>query len=153
MKFNALAHLAFKVSNIDRSLDFYCGKLGLRQVFSITYGQLMEGVGREIPSLKGRENELWLTYIEFAPRQFVELFTAVPGMERGVCDDNHIGYLHFALEVEDIHAAKAELEAAGVEITSGPSFGPEKTWQMWVADPDGNRFEMMQYTPESWQLR
>jgi len=152
MKLNALAHLAFKVTDMEKSLDFYCNKLGFRRVFSITYGKLMEQVGHEIPQLKGREDELWLTYIEFAPKQFVELFTSVPDMPKGVYDDDHIGYLHFALEVEDIQAAKAELEAAGVEITSGPSFGPDKTWQMWVADPDGNRFEFMQYTPDSWQL-
>ncbi len=153
MKFSALAHLAFKVSDMDKALDFYCNKLGLRQVFSLTYGSLMASVGHEIPALKGREEELWLSYIELAPRQFVELFTSVPGMERGICDDDHIGYLHFALEVEDIHAAKAELEQTGIEILSGPSFGPENTWQMWIADPDGNRFELMQYTPASWQLR
>lgn len=153
MKLKKLAHLAFKVSNMEKSLDFYCNKLGLRRVFSLTYGDLSRHYGREIPGLEGRENELWLTYIELAEQQFVELFTPVPGMERGISDDDHIGYLHFALEVEDIHATQAELQAAGVEIISDPTLGLEGTWQMWVADPDGNRFEFMQYTPDSYQLR
>lgn len=153
MKFNALAHLAFKVADMEKSLDFYCNKLGLRRVFDITFGEFLQSLDFEIPALKGREDEVWLTYIEFAPKQFVELFSSVPGMERSVADDDHIGYLHFAIEVEDIHATQAELEAAGVEIVTPAKLGVEGTWQMWVADPDGNRFEFMQYTPDSWQLR
>lgn len=154
MKFKAIGHIAFNVSDMERSLEFYCGKLGLRQVFSLTYGDLMKMNGREITEeLRERAEKTWLTYIEFAPQQFIELFTPTPGMEKGEYGGNRIGYYHFALEVEDIQAAKAELEAAGIPITSGPKLGPDMTWQMWLADPDGNQFEMMQYTDESWQLR
>jgi hypothetical protein len=30
--------------------------------------------------------------------------------------------------------------------------GLENTYTMWMHDPDGNRFEIMEYTPESYQV-
>lgn len=29
--------------------------------------------------------------------------------------------------------------------------GQSETWQMWIHDPDGNKFEIMQYTDKSLQ--
>ncbi len=29
--------------------------------------------------------------------------------------------------------------------------GSDHSWQAWLSDPDGNRVELHQYTPESWQ--
>ena len=152
MEFKAIAHLAFKVADMEKSLDFYCNKLGLRRVFTITYGDLAARTGHVWPGTEDMQDVPWTTYIEFAPQQFVELFTARPEMEHGVYDDDHIGYLHFALQVEDIEAAQAELEARGVEIVTPPRKGASGSIQLWIADPDGNRIELMQYTPDSMQL-
>ncbi|MBQ6215097.1 MAG: hypothetical protein IJJ67_06740 [Oscillospiraceae bacterium] len=32
------------------------------------------------------------------------------------------------------------------------AMGIENTWQMWMHDPDGNPFEVMEYTPQSYQI-
>ena len=43
-----------------------------------------------------------------------------------------------------------ELRAAGVEVTDS-KLGFDKSWQAWLTDPDDNRIELHQYTPESQQ--
>ena len=37
-------------------------------------------------------------------------------------------------------------------IETGISLGMDKTYQMWMHDPEGNRFELMEYTDESYRL-
>ena len=59
--------------------------------------------------------------------------------------------LFFALMVDDIFEARKELIEAGIEIDIEPNKGQSETWQMWIHDPDGNKFEIMQYTDLSLQ--
>ena len=54
-----VGHTAFRVSDLTRSLDFYCGKLGLREAFRL------EREGRPSP---------WIVYLQVAENSFVELF-------------------------------------------------------------------------------
>ena len=51
-----------------------------------------------------------------------------------------------------LFAARKELEARGVTFDTQICKGPSETYQMWTHDPDGNRFEIMQYTEKSYQL-
>ena len=66
--------------------------------------------------------------------------------------NGRLGYSHFALTVDDIFAAYDELVAAGVTPDTQVSKGPSETYQFWVSDPDGNKFEVMQYTDKSYQV-
>ena len=54
--------------------------------------------------------------------------------------------------MDDIHKTRDELVSKGVEIDVEPNIGPSKTWQMWIHDPEGNKFEIMQYTEGSLQV-
>ena len=54
------------------------------------------------------------------------------------------------LDIDDIRAAVAELRARGAEVTE-IGRGTDRSWNAWLADPDGNRIELQQYTPESKQ--
>ena len=36
-------------------------------------------------------------------------------------------------------------------VVTAPNLGADHSWQAWLADPDGNRIELHQYTPESKQ--
>ena len=78
-------------------------------------------------------------------RNFVEVFaTEVVNAPSGQ------SYQHFSLAVDDIEPTVSELRPRGVEVTE-PKKGNDQSWQAWLADPDGNRIELHQYTPESWQ--
>lgn len=54
---------------------------------------------------------------------------------------------HFALLVDDIHAAKAELESKGVTVFDGPMMRPDGPMQLFFHDPDGYRIEVY-HAPE-----
>ena len=88
---------------------------------------------------------------QLAPGQYLELFPKGDGQLEHESPDTRLGYSHFALMVDDIHEAREELVKAGVEIDIEPNKGQSETWQMWVHDPDGNKFEIMQYTEKSLQ--
>lgn len=135
MKMKTLAHLAFRVSDMEAALNFYCKGLGMKQKFMLDDAQ-------------GRP---WLTYLEIVPNQFLELFYDHDHLKSVSQTDEHIGYLHLSIEVEDIHAAREELEQKGLPIMRDIVLGPDHTYQFWTVDPDGNEIEFMEYTKDSLQ--
>jgi len=127
-----IGHVAFRITDLGRALDFYCGVLGFREAFRL------EREGEPSP---------WIVYLHVAPGQFLELF---PGGEGEVARRGRLaGYNHYCLVVDDLRATLRELEARGLAITGEPVLGMDHNWQHWIADPDGNAIELMQVTPES----
>ena len=63
---------------------------------------------------------------------------------------NDYGPSH-CLETEDLDQVTTQLRERGIEFTER-KLGCDDTWQIWLKDPDGNRFEVHQYTPESMQF-
>ena len=146
-------HVSFFTDQMDVMRDFYENKLGLKTKI-VTRARLYEGLNRGAYSevAKIDPDRIIIVYIEIAPGQFIELFPKNEGQKEHDHWNERLGYSHFALLVDDIEATKEQLIAAGVELDTPLSKGPSNTFQMWVHDPDGNKFEIMQYTPESFQL-
>lgn len=153
MVFNSIMHVSFYVNDLDQTLDFYCNKLGLKQKILTRYGVYKDSPKEHFRKLaETRPNDIFLTYVEIAPGQFLEFFPKTEQQKAHTDWNEHVGYSHFALLVDDIHQTCQELIDKGVEIDVMPNIGPSKTWQMWVHDPDGNKFEIMQYTEGSLQV-
>lgn len=125
--FTRLAHVCLSVKDLDRSVAWY-EKLGLGILFRFT-----------------RKGAPFGVYMQISEGNFVEMFED-PTM--GAVVNN--GILHFCLETDDIDAVMATLKERGVEFTP-KKLGVDNTWQIWLEDPDGNRFEVHQYTPQSTQ--
>lgn len=126
-----IAHVAYEVVDMEKTLAFYCEKLGLKKVFSI-------------PDENGNP---WIEYVKVAEGQFIEFFYA-----KGPSSGNS-SYKHLCLEVDDIHAIAAQMQAAGVPLRVAPQQGKDQNWQCWVNDPDGNPIEFMQIDPASPQAK
>ena len=127
-----IGHVAFRITNLERSLDFYCDKLGFREAFRLD----REG-----------EPSPWIVYLQIAPGHFIELF---PGArEIGTQPGASAGYNHFCLLVDDMDGTLRQLAERGLEITYAPRQGLDHNWQYWLTDPDGNRIELMQIMPDS----
>jgi lactoylglutathione lyase/glyoxylase I family protein len=127
--FTKIAHVCLYVDNLAKSVEFY-GKLGFQKRFVFN-----------------RNGNLFGAYLEFGGGNFIELFedparaiSAAPGR-----------LAHFCLETPDIEAATASLSARGIGFTP-KKLGCDSTYQIWLKDPDGNEFEIHQYTPESSQI-
>ena len=154
MKFNSIMHVSFYTDHFDEMLDFYCNKLGLKQKVVVRWKEYKGRTDRPaMAALAESDPEgIFYTYIEAAPGQFIELFPASEKQKPHTEWNEYAGYSHIALMVDDIFEAEKELLAAGITPDTKPSKGPSGTWQMWVHDPDGNKFEIMQYTETSYQV-
>jgi len=58
----AIAHVALRIADIDRSLDFYVGKLGFAEMFRLD-----------------RDGRLWIVYLRITDTQYLELFPGGDG--------------------------------------------------------------------------
>jgi len=128
-----LGHIAIRISDLDAALGFYRDGLGFQEAFRLD-----------------REGEPWIVYLQVASAQFVELF---PGGDPAARARNDVGYVHLCLTVDDIQATVEELSGRGVALDGEPRLGLDGNWQVWTADPDGNRIELMQIMPDSLQAQ
>jgi catechol 2,3-dioxygenase-like lactoylglutathione lyase family enzyme len=124
-----MAHACFTVSDLERSLQFYRDALGLEPAFDFV----------------NEDGRRFGIYLYLGGRSFVELFEGQLG-ERAEGQS----YRHICLEVDDIQSTVRTLRERGIEV-SDPKLGRDQSWQAWIADPDGNRIELHDYTAESWQ--
>lgn len=154
MKFNSIMHVSFYTDHLDEMLDFYVNKLGLKQKVVVKWKSYKGRSDRPMMAQQAEENPegIFYTYVEIAEGQFIELFPANPNQKPHREWNEDIGYSHFALTVDDIYEASKELQEKGVDPDTEISKGPSGTYQQWFHDPDGNRFELMQYTDESYQV-
>lgn len=128
-----IGHVALKVSDIERSLAFYRDRLSFT----------------EMMRLNRDDGSLWLVYLRVTDTQFVEIFPGgegdrAPGSGRTAIN-------HFCLECNDIEATAATLRAEGIALTVEPKMGADGNRQCWIDDPDGNRIEFMEMSPDSMQ--
>lgn len=155
MKFNAVMHVSFYTDQFDEMLDFYCNKLGLKQKVIVRWKEYANRPDR--PSMyemaKKDPEGIFYTYIELAEGQFIELFPANADQKPHREWNEDVGYSHFALTVDDIYEASKEIQSRGISPDTEISKGPSGTYQQWFHDPDGNRFELMQYTEDSYQMK
>ncbi|MDB5053226.1 MAG: Glyoxalase/bleomycin resistance protein/dioxygenase [Bacilli bacterium] len=128
-----IGHLALTVEDMEKSLQFYCNVLGFEKAFEI----------------HDDENKPWIVYIKVCPGQFIELFYG--GLHKAGNNDkpNQIGFNHLCLEVYDIHEIANHLKSKGLTLDVEPIRGKDNNYQCWAKDPDGNRIEFMQLSPDS----
>lgn len=132
---SGLAHVAIKVTDLQRSLDFYIGKLGFA----------------EMMRLHNDRGAVWLVYLRITDDQYLEIF---PGAENDRAPGwNANGMNHMCLAVDDIKSLVADIEAAGIPLLMPLKLALDGNWQAWIEDPDGNRIELMQMDPNSLQLQ
>ena len=130
-----IGHLALKVHDLDKSLDFWRDRVGFR----------------EMDRLRRDDGTTWLVYLRITDTQFLELFPDAatdrsPGEEAN-------GVLHICLDIEDLDVEIARLEKAGVKIVSPIKGGIDNNRGAWIHDPDGNRIELMEMHPNSIQYK
>jgi len=114
-----------RVSDLEKSLDFYCGKLGLREV-------------RRTEHEKGRFTLVFLC-AEETPEAQVELtYNWDPETLSG---GRNFG--HLAFEVTDIYATCRRLMEQGVPINRPPRDGR----MAFIRSPDGISIELLQRGP------
>ena len=111
-----LEHVNLTVSDLDRSVAFYCGLLGLRVRW--------QREAAELPAAAHVGDD----------RHYIAMFQAPPGSTRPSTDYDAVGLNHFGFHVEDLKKTLAVLERQGVEIAEQGSRG--KYSFVFVRGPD-----------------
>jgi lactoylglutathione lyase len=125
-------HTMIRISDIQQSLDFFCGKLGMREVRRHESGQgrftliFLAAPEDEAPGRASRAPLLELTY-NWDPEEY-----------RGGRNFGHLAY-----EVDDIYATCQSLMDRGVTINRPPRDGN----MAFIRSPDGISIELLQKGP------
>jgi lactoylglutathione lyase len=122
-------HPAYRVQDLDLSLDFY-DKVGFREVGRVVSG---EGATRVMLNLPGDEDVVTLELV------------SDPGIDSIEVGN---GFSHIALQVDDLDATLAGLTEKRVRFEEpGRPGGPDGPRTCFVRDPDGYRFELVEWPP------
>ncbi|ODT78440.1 MAG: lactoylglutathione lyase [Pelagibacterium sp. SCN 64-44] len=124
-----VAHVCIFAHDLQVTQDFYRDVLGLEKAFDFKRGEDWIGF-----------------YLDLGGRSFIEVFRKAESRFAETDQINHI-----CLETEDLDGLVARVRASGVAITDKKR-GADGTWQAWMADPNGVKLEIFQYTPESLQF-
>lgn len=145
MRVVGVDHTSYTVSNLERSLEFYTGLLGLELLWQreIDNPYFCEILG--FPGCSVRAAHLRIP----GSQHKVELFEYVqPLGQKADVRTQNVGSSHLSLVVEDLHSAYAELKARGVEFRSPPveiTAGVNRGgWAVYLLDPDGITVELFQ---------
>lgn len=135
-----ISELRYNVKSLDRSLQFY------QNVLFLDTERLSE---KQAAVRINEDQTLLLTELPYS----------------GINSTENKGYCHFALIVKDIVSEVRRLESLNWPLTHGPQYlndpytelytavpHSENTFNFYTQDPDGNDIEVMQYTPESFQV-
>ena len=128
-----IGHAAYGVADLERSLDFYCRGLGLREAFR----------------LYNEQGQTWIVYLQVQGLDFIELFP-----DKRVVGGSTLQrpFRHLCLMVDDLRGTLQDLQARGIRADGPPVQGKDHNWQAWLTDPDGGRIELMEISPDSPQM-
>ena len=118
-----LAHLCLEVTDIKRTIAFYS-----------------EGIGLPVKFTYRQDGEVRGVFFQIGPESFIEAFQV----------SKPTGITHFCIESDDLDGFIASMQAKGIACTP-KCRGNDHTWNTWLRDPDGNAFEIHEYTEESMQ--
>jgi lactoylglutathione lyase len=118
-------HTRFRVHDMDRSINFYNGILGMEII-----EEKISPRGSQLVFLRLPETDCNLELCSFPDSGEIE-----------VPED----LVHLAFEVQDLDKCVAKLKEQGVPITEGPIQTENGTQFIFTEDPDKYEIELMQY--------
>ena len=121
------AHVCYRINEIDRSLEFYCGALGFKELKR--YPIRDEAINIYVAPEGSENTPLELTF-NYGRTEPYELGT---------------GYGHIAYHVDDLDGTLERLVAIGVQPEKPPySIREGGSRLCFVRDPDGYRIELIE---------
>ena len=116
-----IAHIGFRVSDLEKSRDYYTRLLGYQETFAY-----QDNSGRTT-----------LAFIKINDQQYLELSPGLPPEEK-------IRFTHVAFETPDLEALRRLLESRGL-APPAPAKGRDGNLAFSLRDPDNQRIEFVQY--------
>lgn len=127
-----IGHIAIRIKNLEKMLNFYCNKLGLKESFRIF----------------NDDGSVRIVYIHISNKQYLEL--CLGGEEPVLRDDKRsLGVRHICLVTDDLEETKKTLSQKGVLFSSDILSLRDNNLACYLSDPEGNNIELMQIKPNS----
>lgn len=123
-----ILHTMLRVGDLDRSLAFYTGVLGMRQLRRQDYP----------------DGRFTLAFVGYGSEQEGAVLELTHNWDTPAYDPGN-GFGHLALEVDDAYAACEQIKARGGKVVR--EAGPMKHGTTVIAfaeDPDGYKIELIQ---------
>ena len=123
-----MMHTMLRVQDLDASIRFYTGLLGMKLIKKLDFP----------------EGKFTLAFVGYGPEEENTVIELTYNYDHGPYDLGK-GYGHIALETSDIYATAETLRAGGAQIVREP--GPMKHGKTHIAflkDPDGYLIELVQ---------
>lgn len=124
-----VAHVCIFAQDIDETKAFYKNVLGMEPVFHFL-----------------RDGKIFGFYLDAGGRSHIEVFQ---NDNAAYADKHNIN--HLCLEVENLENAVAHIKAQNIEVTAIKK-ACDDTYQAWIADPNGVKIELFEYTDKSAQF-
>jgi len=140
-------HVGLTVADLDRAVEFWCGRLGFRLLNRVTE------TGPDIASLIGEDSvELEIADLDAGDGRIIELIRYARPAGRPVwARSSDPGSSHIALRVDDLDAALERIQDSPARQISrhpvllhDPGGGWDGVACCYIADPDGNIIELVQ---------
>jgi lactoylglutathione lyase len=122
-----LMHTMLHVADIDRTLAFYCGVLGMTVQ-----------IDRRNPATQHRN-----AFVGYGPYDTTAQVEFVSYGDRPTYDKGD-AFGHLAIGVNDIAGLCAKVEAAGATVSRPPKLLPSGSTIAFIVDPDGYEIEVIQ---------
>lgn len=137
------SHLGICVSDLERSLRFYCEALGFHaaesHVVGDEFGRLMELDGVSLRSQFVRRDAVAIELLQYTTPEVIGEPVRRPM--------NQLGLTHLSVRVDDVDAVAATVERLGGTVVTGTrtTFDLSGTTLdfLYCTDPDGVRIELM----------
>ena len=123
-KIDGIAHIAYRVSDLDKALAFYA-KLGYEESFRFT-------------NAEGKTTEV---FVKVNDRQFIEVY---PQTEPGQA----LGWMHVCYESDDLAGLDTLYQTRGLKVPAVKKAGAGNLL-FTTTDPEGRVTEFTQYMPGS----
>lgn len=133
--FTSLGHIAIRARDLDTVVRFYVEQLDCAELFRLHHDN----------------GDLMLVYLRLTDDQYLEFFPN--GVGDGPPPREAVGLNHLCITVSDLDATVAALERRGVPLARGVITGRDGNRQAWIADPEGNRIELMEMAADSHQAQ
>lgn len=128
-KILGIAHMAFYVSNLPRTLAYYKDLLGFDEPYD----------------LKNADGTVRIAFIKINDYQHLELFSEPP---RGDGMLNHIAFY-----TDNAGQLRRYLISRGIRVPAKVAVGRTGDKQFTVKDPDGHTVEFVEYQADGWAMK
>jgi predicted enzyme related to lactoylglutathione lyase len=139
----SVSHIGLCVSDLDRSMRFYCDGLGFETL-------LKYDIGNEFAKTMEIDGDVVLTSQMIArDGLMIELLHFIsPGVIGSPSDIRNMrGFTHLSFNVDDVNETIATLVDCGGSLIESTRTVNETGEIVFVADPDGTRIELMKLAP------